>query len=73
MSRGDLTLFVVGLREKEDSQAATDAVVKVREEVKTLLQQPEFGELKAYVTGAAAMSLDAKTTSIQDMDNIDKI
>jgi len=73
MAKGDLTLFVVGLREKEDSQAATDAVVTVRDEVKTLLQQPEFGGLKAYVTGAAAMSLDAKTTSIQDMDNIDKI
>ncbi len=41
--------------------------------MKTLLQEPQFTGLKAYVTGAAAMSLDAKTTSLQDMDNIDKI
>ncbi|HEY3274610.1 MAG TPA: MMPL family transporter [Methanocella sp.] len=73
MARGNLTLFVLGLREKEDSQAATDAVVKVRDDVKAQLQQPEFEGLNAYVTGAAAMSLDAKTTSLQDMDNIDKI
>jgi RND superfamily putative drug exporter len=73
MAKGNLTLFVIGLKEKEDSQAATDAVITLRDDVKTLLQQPEFGGLKAYVTGAAAMSLDAKTTSLQDMDNIDKI
>ena len=73
MARGDLTLFVVGLKAAEDSDAASDAVVTARADVKALLQEPQFTGLKAYVTGAAAMSLDAKTTSLQDMDNIDKI
>ncbi len=73
MSKGDLTLFVVGLKDNEESQAATDAVVTVRDEVKSLLSQDRFAGLKAYVTGSVAMSLDAKTTSLEDMNNIDKI
>jgi RND superfamily putative drug exporter len=73
MDKGDLTLYIVGLKEAEDSPAAEEAVVTARDEVKALLQQPEFTGMKAFVTGAAAMSLDAKTTSLQDMENIDKI
>ncbi len=73
MSKGNLTLFIIGLKDNEESQAATDAVVTVRDEVKSLLSQEQFTGIEAYVTGSVAMSLDAKTTSLSDMDNIDKI
>lgn len=73
MARGNLTLYVIGLSDKETSPAATDAVVAVRDSVKALLQQDEFSGMKAYVTGAAAMSIDAETTALQDLGIIDKI
>jgi putative drug exporter of the RND superfamily len=73
MARGDLTLFVVGLKAAEDSQAASDAVVTAQGWRESAVAGAAIQGLQAYVTGAAAMSLDAKATSLQDMDNIDKI
>ncbi|OPY30574.1 MAG: bifunctional preprotein translocase subunit SecD/SecF [Methanocella sp. PtaU1.Bin125] len=73
MAKGNLTLFVIGLTDNDESQAATDAVITVRDQVKSLLSQDRFAGLEAYVTGSVAMSLDAKTTSIEDVNNIDKI
>jgi RND superfamily putative drug exporter len=73
MAKGNLTLYVIELKGKEESPETISNVITVRDEVKALLQEGRFKGIQAYVTGSAAMSIDAETTALQDMDNIDKI
>ncbi|HMK46561.1 MAG TPA: MMPL family transporter [Methanocella sp.] len=73
LASDNLTLYVIGTTDSDDSQAAKDSVTKVRSYVTSLEQRPEFSDIKVYVTGSAAMSLDSENAAMNDVGNIDRI
>ncbi|WP_424358234.1 efflux RND transporter permease subunit [Methanocella sp. MCL-LM] len=73
LAAGNLTLYVVSTSDSDDTEAAMDNVVAIRACVDALENRPEYREVKAYVTGGAAISYDSEVAAMEDINNIDRI
>lgn len=71
LASGDVALYIVTTSDSPETAAAVDAVRIIRADIAGI--QSEFPDVKAYVTGTAAMSLDAEGSAMADVNNIDKI
>lgn len=73
LAAGKVTLYMVSTSDLEESKASQDAVMAVREHIAAVLQDDRYAGVKAYVTGASAMAVDTEVSSMNDIDNIDKV
>ncbi|HTX43087.1 MAG TPA: MMPL family transporter [Methanocella sp.] len=73
LAAGNVTLYIVSTGDAEVSQASIDSVGALRKQVAAVQGDGQYAGVHAYVTGATAMDVDSESSSMNDLDNIDKV
>jgi RND superfamily putative drug exporter len=73
LAAGQVTLYMVSIDSLEQSQDSQNAVAAIRAQVADTLNESQYSGVKAYVTGSTAMSVDTQWSSMDDVNNIDKV
>jgi|GEM_PF-5077167 len=73
LASGNVTLYIVSIDSLEQSQDSQHAVAAIRAQVADTLNESQYSGVNAYVTGSTAMSVDTQWSSMDDVNNIDKV
>ncbi|HEY3422675.1 MAG TPA: efflux RND transporter permease subunit, partial [Methanocellaceae archaeon] len=71
LAAGNVALYIVSTSDLESAQSSIDSVQAIRDHISSIADS--FPDVKAYVTGTTAISVDTKEASMGDVDNIDKV
>ena len=73
LAAGNVTLYSVSTSDLEEAQASQDDVTSIRGHIADMQKDGGYADVKVYVTGSSAMSVDSASASNDDLNNIDKV